>query len=1103
VSELDALLARSRAPGEFVERRSFTLSREKAIEKLREFTLPHSAQYVLELVQAAVFADATWIAVDVRPSTVTFAWCGGETLVQRDLEELFDHLFIARSDDRKRHVVQVAIAVNALLQERPKLLRIESGDGTWEGSVRMDLDADGDGVLGTPQGGMAGTYIHVRRRGALLRMLDGPPTAAEVQFIEERCVHCPVPILLNGSAPFGYHPQRAVPLHGRRHVRRFDADGRYGALGWTRGLSGVRVVIGGVWVTTRDLEVLWRGAEPVSGVVCDDSLRKTADQSDVVEDDRWYDMLRALAPVAAASVRERIERRGDRPGSWKQARIVDPRDARDELVPAPEPEGEPEPPPPLGGDTEETKPVSRPQERKRPAVEEKLLQAAGRGRISHEGLRSLPPGRPVFTVPVGDPLLRSDAIAPDVFPHPVLIVATEAEPALREAFPDIRFSPLTNEQEVRFVGASLTEADEIVEVMEAWGGPGKLTLRAHLRGHPPAWGDPMDGDVPLLVEAGVGAVRALRTARLGLGVPGLSVHLEHVSRARLGILSHLSLLEDPIRAALPRLALACVPRAHDPDPDLARAARDVIGAALAVHARPWFVRDGDSVSARAALPPGSRAEQLLTTPLLPSGENFVGFTDWTRTLGTEDVLQLDGATVPEWLETLEARFGFGHLTTPVLRSRAVLALALIGDTWSPFTARRGSIPMLATGLMVVCGTLDPNAKTWNAAYPGPRPWKTIHLGVPGLLVLRRGEVSGDPWSRGADAMYLAIAAALRSRAAPPDGVGVARARGMLRRVGLELAVRRRDAPWKEILAASTPVSVHDAIADDTFRVAPAGKLGAASDVVLGMTLDEVRLLQSRGHRVDLLFDDAPEVWESLVAGEDSQWIARTDIDGGGMKARIGLRRPFDDTAGVIAWSHAVPHALPDPIEGLPVHGVVQLEGARTEPMTHQWARLKSGVLRLYDAVLETAGRGRLGPDDAADYARYTELLLAARRRAQQEPVKPAPARPKPSAAPAKAKLSPAAALERELRNRLGTGVARDGLTTVLVTSGDEAPVGPGPVARSIGLQRGHPLVRAALGGDRRAVDLLALEAARVALAGSDAASMSEELLALHRRLLAR
>ena len=124
MSQLDDLLARSRSPGKFVERRTFTLSREKAIEKQREFALRHPRQYVLELIQAAVFSGATYIAIDTRPHSLLMAWVGGPALGRRDLEGLFDYLFADRGDARWRHLVQLAIGVNAILQRKPRTLFI-------------------------------------------------------------------------------------------------------------------------------------------------------------------------------------------------------------------------------------------------------------------------------------------------------------------------------------------------------------------------------------------------------------------------------------------------------------------------------------------------------------------------------------------------------------------------------------------------------------------------------------------------------------------------------------------------------------------------------------------------------------------------------------------------------------------------------------------------------------------------------------------------------------------------------------------------------------------------------------------------------------------
>ena len=86
MSAIEELIARSRGPGTFVERRQFTLSREKALEKLRDFSLRNPRQYILELIQAAVFSGATYIAVDINKERLLVAWVGGRPYSASELE---------------------------------------------------------------------------------------------------------------------------------------------------------------------------------------------------------------------------------------------------------------------------------------------------------------------------------------------------------------------------------------------------------------------------------------------------------------------------------------------------------------------------------------------------------------------------------------------------------------------------------------------------------------------------------------------------------------------------------------------------------------------------------------------------------------------------------------------------------------------------------------------------------------------------------------------------------------------------------------------------------------------------------------------------------
>ena len=231
MSAIDEIIARSRAPGTFVERKHFTLSRDKAIEKLREFSLRHPRQYILELIQAAVFSGATYIAVDINRDRLLVAWVGGKPFSPDELESIFDYLFADRGEMSTRHLTQLAIGLNALLQRKPKLIRIESGDGTPGATARMDLDKAGNGDLGIPESGLAGTYILVEYPSSWLPRFQRTGFHPEEGLIETRCLYVPVPVLLNGRAPFGYRASREIHLYGIRHQRSFDLEHRRGVIG--------------------------------------------------------------------------------------------------------------------------------------------------------------------------------------------------------------------------------------------------------------------------------------------------------------------------------------------------------------------------------------------------------------------------------------------------------------------------------------------------------------------------------------------------------------------------------------------------------------------------------------------------------------------------------------------------------------------------------------------------------------------------------------------------------------------------------------------------------------------------------------------------------
>ena len=111
------------------ERQRFTIARDQAIAKMREYAMRHPDQYVLELIQAAVFRGARWISVDATPTESLVTWVGAPPVPHTELEQLFDYLFVAQTRAETRSLQQLALGVNALLFRKPRSLVIESGDG--------------------------------------------------------------------------------------------------------------------------------------------------------------------------------------------------------------------------------------------------------------------------------------------------------------------------------------------------------------------------------------------------------------------------------------------------------------------------------------------------------------------------------------------------------------------------------------------------------------------------------------------------------------------------------------------------------------------------------------------------------------------------------------------------------------------------------------------------------------------------------------------------------------------------------------------------------------------------------------------------------------
>lgn len=308
MSNIDAIIARSRQAGEFSERKSFQVSRERAIRKMREFALADPHYYVLELIQAAIASGATHVDMQIDDDTFILSYVGGG-FSEGELTALFDFLFAAKSDVSTGAIRQLALGVNALMRFEPDQIILESGDGTLAGTTRVEINPGRDLVeVGTPEAALNGSFLRaqglrrrkVRGQSSLIETPYGP---RECSAIEERCLAAPVPILVNSHPVFGYTSIRSPRLIGYDDVIKFDEGELYGSIGVARQVHNqvFKLLTWGVWVESVHFPLV--EGKAYGGIVTYNHLNKTADHSAIVQDKRLSDLwaqLRTYAHMAAS-----------------------------------------------------------------------------------------------------------------------------------------------------------------------------------------------------------------------------------------------------------------------------------------------------------------------------------------------------------------------------------------------------------------------------------------------------------------------------------------------------------------------------------------------------------------------------------------------------------------------------------------------------------------------------------------------------------------------------------------------------------------------------------------------------------------------------------
>lgn len=952
--DLKGLLERSRSPGKLKERRQFSLSREKALEKMREFSLRDPATYILELVQAAVFADARWIAIDVSPERLFFAWIGGRHPTPQQLEHVFDYLFLDRADAETRHVVQLAIGLNALLQRKPRSIAIEAGDGRLEGTARLELSAAGAGHFGRPESAIHGTWLSVDFSQSWLSRFAPDEALSEVNQVQRACQHCPVPILLNYRAPFGYRSRREISLPGFRDVLSVDENGRRILLAMPtttdQARKGFQIVVGGVHICNRVLPALGllrvQGASlPLVGVICDDRLRKTADQGDIVEDDRFTEMLHAVQPHATALIRTAPGHAGHQPPVLPRIPTAAPRAAHPR-------------------DGAGTALVAEP-------LPEPLLQVGARPAMRLADLKARPPQSPLFWVQpeAVDGLGR--AVDPRSFPHSLLILRPGQALSLAAELGQGAVAWLQTGTEAEFLSRAMEQKSRVHEVQlalgpdEGLGARATLILRHHLDGPPPTWaGNPPDS-TPMLVQV-QGTTVWCNTLRLDL--PGCSAVLElrdgSFDRER-GPPRLLAL----VRRHAWRLLLARLPGAGSDRTPIAELTVAVLAMGLCQH----FVGTRPSTLAL-SLPTswGALAGQLRRLPLLETTGASLSLDELL------DALNQPGPTLPcfevadpiafERLAPLAQRLGTAHFRLAGSSDRALLTLVLPDRGFSRWARGRVDGSGVGGSLQAMLVLVD----SFQAELVAPGWTLGQRLG-PNLVLLLPEGGSSPPEARIRNGLELMLDQLVRVVATDhwselvPDPQGQERARQAGRLALLHLTTLLRPANARCVLASDGKRSVSlDELSDEgqDLHLAPRHGVRVVESSTVLVSWAELRVLEQAGLPIRLRFDDHPDIWtlspepaeaEGLAAEADG-WLIREPLRIPGLVGWVGLRRPYDPTCAVWIQESGELIALSVHEGQLPCHGMAWSISSDDSVGPEQRAQLEIARLALYQSLAERLGQ---------------------------------------------------------------------------------------------------------------------------------------------------
>ncbi len=291
MSELDKILSLAQRQGEFGARRTFSLESSRALEKLRRFALPNPHQYILELVQGLVANEANILSFSLGAYEFTLSTCqSGRGFPASRLQRLFEAIFATNSEGKDADLRGLAMAFNTLNKLRVQKIRVETGDGTLQGSSFWEIE-NGKTELGALPSAVKGTEIVIGGGQRDPKLEEG--------LLRDHCMSSHVPIMVNGQNVSSNRLEKYPLPFGYRNCLRFDEGDLYGTIGQNslERAANFKLMVHGVHLWTFEIPD-YPDAAQLGGIICFNRLQKTADSADAVRDEVWAELWGRLRPYA-------------------------------------------------------------------------------------------------------------------------------------------------------------------------------------------------------------------------------------------------------------------------------------------------------------------------------------------------------------------------------------------------------------------------------------------------------------------------------------------------------------------------------------------------------------------------------------------------------------------------------------------------------------------------------------------------------------------------------------------------------------------------------------------------------------------------------------